>query len=315
MLGAAALSVAKEPAWAQQYPVRDVHLICAFPPGSGADLAVRWYAQRLRPLMGRTIIVENKIGALGDVATEYTARADADGYTIYVHSPSGLAANMHLFKKPPVDIAKELVVAGTINLQPTVLVVRTNAPWDTLERLNSYARENAERVTYGVNQPMAKLVGAIHKHYGELKAVEVNYRSAPDALNDLLSGTIDYGFFDSAFSYAQQRAGKLRMLAISMPERVKAIPDVPTMAEFGIPMKIIGSFGALVRSATPRSIIQDIFVGMFDKITRTDEARDFMQSIASDPWIATQEDAQSFLLDSINTLGRYIDIAKIEKQG
>ena len=93
---------------AQEYPTRDIHLICAFPAGSGADVLVRHFAEKLRPLAKRTIIVENRAGAGGNIATEYTARAKPDGYTIYVHAGSGVAANMYLFKKPPVDAAKAI---------------------------------------------------------------------------------------------------------------------------------------------------------------------------------------------------------------
>ncbi|MBM3609878.1 MAG: hypothetical protein FJX29_15780, partial [Alphaproteobacteria bacterium] len=95
---------------ASNYPSREIKFICAFPAGSGADVYVRWFADRMRPIMKRNIIVENRAGANGNIATTYTARARPDGYTIYVHAPSALAANMHLFRKPPVDVAKEIQV-------------------------------------------------------------------------------------------------------------------------------------------------------------------------------------------------------------
>jgi tripartite-type tricarboxylate transporter receptor subunit TctC len=96
------------PGFAQTYPAQDIHLICGYPAGSGADIIVRYYAEKLRPLVGRTVIVDNKVGAGGNIATEYVARAKPDGYTIYLTGGGVLAANMHLFKKPPVDVAKEL---------------------------------------------------------------------------------------------------------------------------------------------------------------------------------------------------------------
>src|SRR5689334_18896175 len=104
--------LAAEAAVAQEYPSRDIHLICAFPAGSGADVLVRHFAEKLRPIAKRTIIVENRAGAGGNIATEYAARAKPDGYTIYVHAGSGVAANMYLFKNPPVDPAKALQVAA-----------------------------------------------------------------------------------------------------------------------------------------------------------------------------------------------------------
>src|ERR1700761_781791 len=105
-----ALLLAAAPAAAQTYPSADIHLICGYPAGSGADIIVRYYAEKLRPLTGRTVLVDNKTGAMGNIATEYAARARPDGYTVYLNGGGVLAANMYLFKKPPVDVARELQV-------------------------------------------------------------------------------------------------------------------------------------------------------------------------------------------------------------
>jgi len=100
------LCFASQSAGAQDYPNREVHFICAISPGSGADIIVRYIAEKMRVLMKQSVIVENKPGATGNIATEYAARAKPDGYTIYVHAGSAIAANMHLFKRPPVDIQR-----------------------------------------------------------------------------------------------------------------------------------------------------------------------------------------------------------------
>src|ERR1700730_19095441 len=95
-------------AWAQQYPNHDIHFICAFPPGSGADVLVRYFAEKVRPLTGKSIIVENKVGAGGYIALEYVARAKPDGYTVFVHAGSGAAASMSLLKAPSVDVPRQI---------------------------------------------------------------------------------------------------------------------------------------------------------------------------------------------------------------
>src|SRR5947209_19138655 len=109
----AALVAMSAAAYAQTYPSQDIRLICAFPPGSGADVLVRYFGEKLRPIANRTVIVENKSGAGGNIATEYVARSKPDGYTIYVHAATALAANMHLFRKPPVDAGTALGVAAS----------------------------------------------------------------------------------------------------------------------------------------------------------------------------------------------------------
>src|SRR5215204_6482145 len=110
---ALAAAIGPHAAWAQAYPSQDVHFVCGFAAGSGADIIVRYFAEKMRPVMGRTILVENKPGALGNLATEYVARSKPDGHTIYITGGSGLAGNMHILKNPSVDVAKSLQIAAT----------------------------------------------------------------------------------------------------------------------------------------------------------------------------------------------------------
>ncbi|MDB5556266.1 MAG: Tripartite-type tricarboxylate transporter, receptor component TctC [Rhizobium sp.] len=299
---------------AQAYPSQDVHFVCAFPAGSGADLIVRWYAEKLRPLFGRTIIVENRIGALGNVATQYTARSKPDGLTIYVHSAGALAANMQLFKKPPVDVAKEITVCAAISRQPTFLCVDQSKPWKSVAEVTAFAKERGDKVTYGTSNPMAKVMGAIYKELNKLEAVEVVYRSAADSMNDLKSGILDYALYDNIFGASQSREGRVRILAVSSNERLQANPDIATMTELGTPMNVTGWFSAMVPSATPRPIVEQINK-LFNQVTATPEAKQFLNSVASDPWVITPDEARDFFHRDIRDWVDYVRIAKIEPQG
>jgi tripartite-type tricarboxylate transporter receptor subunit TctC len=299
---------------AQAWPVQDVHFICAFPAGSGADVIVRWYADRLRPIFNRTVIVENKVGAIGNLATEYAARSKPDGYTIYVHGASAVAANMHLFRNPTIDASKAITIAATLNRQPTMLMVAPDKPWKTVAELTAYLREKKDKATYATTNPVGKVMGAIYKQHEKLDAVEVVYRTGVDSLNDFASGAVDYGLLDNIFAAAQERAGRLRILAVSTPQRLEANPNIPTMTEQGVPMSLTGWFSAMVPSATPRPIVDQINK-MFNQVTVTDDARKFLNNVASDPWITTPDEAQSFLLKEIKDWGDYVRLAKIEPQG
>ena len=151
MFLAALLGALPGAAHAQQYPSQDIHLVCAFPPGSGADVLVRYFGEKLRPIANRTIIVENKAGAMGNIATEYTARSKPDGYTIYVHAASAVAANMHLFKKPPVDVSKTILIAATINQQPFMLVVSAKSPYKTVAELTAAMKQKGAKASYATS--------------------------------------------------------------------------------------------------------------------------------------------------------------------
>ena len=170
---------------AQAYPSQDIRLICAFPPGSGADVLVRYFAEKLRPVAGRTVIVENKSGAGGNIATEYVARSKPDGHTIYVHAATAVAANQHLFKKPPVDAGKAIQIAASINRQPFMLVVDAKSPYKTVADLTDAMKPKGEKATYAYAAPTGNIMGEIYKNVTGIKAVEVAYKTAPNSLNEL----------------------------------------------------------------------------------------------------------------------------------
>ena len=149
---------------ADDYPTQDIHFICAFPPGSGADVIVRYFADKVRPLTGRNIIVENSSGAGGNIAIEYVARARPDGYTVFVHGATGIAASMSLFKKPPVDVGKTIQVVATINRQPFMILVDAKSPYQTLADLTAAMKQKGTKASYATAAPFGTVVGEIYKH-------------------------------------------------------------------------------------------------------------------------------------------------------
>lgn len=312
---AAAVAVGMRGAAAQQFPSQDLHLVCAFPPGSGADVIVRHYSERLRPIVGRAVIVENRPGAGGNIATEYAARAKPDGYTIYVHAGSALAGNMSLFKKPPVDVGKALQVVATINRQPFMLVVDAKRPWKTVAELTTYLKEKGDKATYASAAPTGTVMGELYKVIAGVKAVEVPYKNAPDSLNDMLNGAVDYGMHDPVFSLAQVREGRLRILAVSTGERLKANPSLPTMNESGVKgMDLTGWWSAQVPAATPRPIV-DQLTKWFNQVTSSEETKKFLNGFGGDPMMETPEQAQARLLKDIEAWKEYVRVAKIQPQG
>lgn len=302
------------PAIAQQYPSRDISFVCAFPAGSGSDTIVRYVAEKIRPLTGRTILVENRFGAAGNVSAEYVMRSKPDGHTILVHAASALAANMYLFKKPPVDSAKDVTVAATINRQPFMMVVDAKKPWKTVAEVTEFLKAKGDKATYATSASNGTVMGEIYKQKTGVKAVEVIFRVGVDSLNDLLSGAIDYGMYDPVFSMSQAREGRVRMLAVSTAQRMSAVPDLPTMTEAGVPMDLMGWFAAMVPVDTPKPIVNQINA-WFKTVIATDDAKAFLNKFGGDPWVATPEEAQARLLKDTKDWGDYVRVAKIEPQG
>lgn len=311
---ALAATIAVMPARGQDYPNQLVRFISAFPPGSGADIFVRYFAEKMRPLMNQTVIVEGKVGGGGTVSIEYIAKAKPDGYTVLVHSGVSAANMMYLLKNPPIDAAKDIQMAAMINRQPFMVVVRADRPWKNVADLTAYLREKKDKGSYGSAATIAKVAGEMYKQIAGLETVEVTYRTGPDVLNDLQGGTIDFAILDPLISLAQAREGRLRILAVTTRERLKAVADIPTMQESGVPgMNLVGWFGAMVPSATPRPIV-DKLNKWFGDVVEADETRKFLASSGGDPWVASVDAAQKFYLDEIKAWGEYVKLAKIEPQ-
>jgi tripartite-type tricarboxylate transporter receptor subunit TctC len=299
---------------AQDYPSQDIRFICAFPAGSGADVLVRYFADKLRPIVNRTVIVENKAGAGGNIATEYVARSKPDGHTIFVHAGTAVAANQSLFKKPPVDVAKAIRVAATINRQPFMLVVDAKSPYKTVADLTAAMKQKGAKATYATAAPNGRIMGEIYRNVTGTEAVEVLYKSAPDSLNELLSGKLDYGMHDPVFSLAQQREGRLRILAVSTGKRLEASPELPTMAELGIAMDLTGWWAAMVPAGTPKPVIDTIH-RWFVQMVSSEETKAFLNSFGGDPYINSPEQAQEMFETAIREWGEYVRMAKIEPAG
>jgi tripartite-type tricarboxylate transporter receptor subunit TctC len=299
---------------AQQFPNQDFRVICAFPAGSGADVLVRYFAEELRKKAGRTVIVENKVGAAGNIAAEFTARAKPDGYTIHIHAGNSTAANFHLFKKPPLDPSKELQVAATLNQQPFMVIVNAGSPYKNLKELTEAMLKKGEKASYAQSNTTGKVMGELYKVATGVKAVEIPYRTAADSINDFSTGAVDYGMMDPQSAIANTMAGRWRMLAVSTEKRMNALPDLPTMTEEGVPgVELFGWFAAMVPIATPRPIV-DQLNKWFNEIEATEETKKFLNTYGGDPWITTPEQGQAQLVKDQKAWEGYVKAAKIDPQ-
>jgi tripartite-type tricarboxylate transporter receptor subunit TctC len=303
------------PSRADDYPSQDLHFITSFPPGSGADVLTRFFAEKVRALTGRTVIVENKSGASGAIAVQYTAQAKPDGYTMYLSAGSATAAQMHLFKVPPVNVLKAFQLAATINRQAFMLTVDAKTPYTNVPALTAAMKQKGNAATYATAATSGIIMGEMYKSITGVEAVEVRYKDSSGALNDMASGRVDYGMHDPVFSLAQQREGRLRILAHSSGQRLSAIPDIPTMAESGVPgMDLTSWWAVMLPSATPRSAI-DRINAWFSQILAMEDTREFLNKFGGDPFVSTPDAAQALFIKEEAAWGDYVRIAKIEPQG
>jgi tripartite-type tricarboxylate transporter receptor subunit TctC len=301
-------------AQAQQYPAQDIHFICAFPPGSGADVLVRYFAEKVRPLTGKNIIVENRAGAGGNIALTHVAKSKPDGYTVFVHAGSGVAASMSLFKNPTVDVAKDIQIAGTINQQPYMIVVQATKPYKTLADLTKAMKEKGEKATYGTSNPSSTILAEIYKNTTGVKAVRVEYRTGADMVNDLISGQLDFASADPVQALSMAKKGDWRILGISTGKRLVATGNLPTMSEQGIKMDVTGWWAAMVPAATPKPVVEQINK-WFAQVVSADDTKKFLAQFGGDALVEAPAVAQARMVKDVKEWSDNVKLAKIEPQG
>jgi tripartite-type tricarboxylate transporter receptor subunit TctC len=241
---------------------------------------------------------------------EYVARSSRTA-TLYRCGRQWLRA--HLFRDPPVDVGKAIRVAATTSNLAFMLVVDAKSPHKSVAELTAAVKQKGSRASYAVAANPGRIMGAIYKDTAGLEALEVQYRTAADSLNETQSGKLDYGLHDPIFALAQQREGRLRVLAISAGKRLQSQPDLPTMTESGVPMDLDLWWGVMVPTGTPKPII-DRINGWFGQIVRTEETKKFLNAYGADPLINTPERSQEMFERAIKEWGEYVRMAKIEPQ-
>jgi tripartite-type tricarboxylate transporter receptor subunit TctC len=175
-------------------------------------------------------------------------------------------------------------------------------------------KQKGTKASYATSAPNGTLMGEVYKARTGVQALEINYKTAADSLNEMLSGKTDYGMMDPQYSMAQAREGRLRILAVSSGKRLQASPDIPTMNESGVAMDLTGWWAAMVPAKTPKPIVAKINE-WFVQIVKTDETRKFLNSYGGDPFIISPEEGQALFEKTEKSWGEYIRLAKIEPKG
>ena len=299
----------------ETYPSREVHVIAAFPPGSGADVYTRYFAENMRPFLNATVIVENKVGASGNVAINYVARAKPDGYTMLIHAPSAIAANQSLFKEPGYDATKAFDVLGSVCRLPFTVSVAAKGPYKDMAGLIAAIKAKGDKASYGTTAPTGQVAGALMKSILKIPIVEVPYRTAADSVNDLNSGAVDYVMYDPIFAMPKHRAGDLKVLAISSKERMTTAPEIPTMNETGIPgVDVVGWWGVAVPTGVPQPI-KDKIADAFRKMAEKPETKKWLADLGGDPWIVGPAEAQARMLADIKDWAGFVKLANLQPMG
>lgn len=256
--GVAACVLLAGPSARADYPDRTIKIIVPQPPGGGFDTVARVLADKLQPLLGQTVLVENRVGAGTLVGTEAAAKSPADGYTLLLGGLSNIALNSGLYAKLAYDPVKDFVPIGLAVTWSYTLLARKDLPFKDLKELMAHARDNPEKVTFasagkGSGQHVAMAVTA---QLANVKLTHVPYRGAQAAYQDLLGGRVDLFFDISSTARAQVDGGTVRALGVSSKDRQPMHPDVPSVHETGVaPLDMNSWFGLFAPAGTPEPVL------------------------------------------------------------
>jgi tripartite-type tricarboxylate transporter receptor subunit TctC len=240
------------------YPTKPIRLIVPFPPGGGTDILSRLVASKLTETLGWQIVVDNRGGAGGAVGLQAAAQATPDGYTMVMGQTSNLAIGPALYAKLPYDPIRDFVPVSLVSASPIALVVAATSPYRSLADLVSAARAKPGQLTFASpgSGTVAHLSGELFQRAAGLKLIHVPYKGAAQALPDLIGGRVDLFASSLETAIPHMKAGTIRALALTAPERVAAAPDVPTVAESGYKgFQATSWFGILVPRGTPAAIV------------------------------------------------------------
>ncbi|MBI3067711.1 MAG: tripartite tricarboxylate transporter substrate binding protein [Betaproteobacteria bacterium] len=264
------------------YPSKPVRLLIPFAPGGGADILNRLIAQRLSETTGQSIIADNRPGADGVVATEIAARSPADGYTLLVVTLS-FAINPAIGRKLPYDPVGDFTAISQTASQQIILIVHPSLPVKSVKDLINYAKSKPGGLNYGSSSNAGQLPMELFNSMVGLKMVHVPYKGSAPMLNDLLAGQIQLTFGGALASMPHVKAGKLRALAIGDSKRSPLLPDLPTIAESGLPgYKALQWMGLVAPAKTPRAIIDRVNQEVV-RIVQSAEVRERLLQIGNEP--------------------------------
>ena len=302
------------PLSAQAYPSKQLTFIVPFIAGSATDQQARVIAQGITESTGIPVIIDNKVGASGFIAAQAVASSAPDGYVVLVSTNTTHAANEHRFKTLPYDPVKDFEPVTALNKGSQILIVNKNFPANSVKELIALAKKNPGKYTFGSGSSSSRLAVELFQQMAGIQLLHVPYKSSPLAINDLIAGNIDLMIVDAPNSLAQIKANNVRGLAVSGLSRNPLAPELPTIAEAGLPGYDMSYWtAAWVPAKTPKAIV-DKLNQLMVAASKLDPAQKFYTSTGSERYTTTPDGLAKFQASETNKWSLIVREAKIDKE-
>lgn len=312
---AAAMAAIAAPAAAQEFPVRPIRIIVAYTPAGATDILARAVGQKMSEHWGQSVIVDNRPGAAGNIGTEIAAKAAADGYTLLMATAGSHGINPGLYRKlawSPKDFTAVSLVANV----PNILVVNNALPIKSVKELIAYAKANPGKLSYGSPGlgSTAHLSMELFKSMTGTNLIHVPYKGSAGVMADVMSGQIAVTMDNIPPYLPQVRAGKIRALAVSPAKRTPAAPDIPTVAEAGVPgYESVAWFGLVAPSGTPKAVI-DKLAAETQRILKLPDVHERIASLGAEVVGSSPADFNAFITSEMAKWAKVIKEAHVELQ-
>ena len=311
----AALCSIAAPATAQTWPAKPVTIVVPTTAGSGMDVIVRVLADGLKNRLGQPFVVENRAGADASIGAQVVARAAPDGYTLLVGSASTHGINPYFFRNLGYDPVKDFQPITTIWAIGLVLLTNPKTmPVNNVSELTAALKVKPGQYSYATGNAFGRLTAEWYKQRTGVDAVHVPYKGVPQAMNDLMGGQVHFLFADATAGLAAAQAGRLKALAVTSPDRVPSAPDVPTMAESGLPGFVSYSWVALFFPANTPIEIARRLSDATNAVMTSDAGRQYLRKSGADTFPGSPESLHKLVVEELAKWGEVARQARIQPE-
>ncbi len=290
------------------YPIRPVRLIAPFSAGGGVDIVARLVAQRLSEKWGQQVVVDNRTGATGIIGTDLAAHATPDGYTLLMGNAATHAVNVSLFKKLPYDAVRDFVPITLVGRVPEMLVVHPALPAASVQELIALAKAKPGELTFGSagSGSPPHLAGELFQSLAKIRLVHIPYKGSAPALTDLIAGQINMYFSNILSAVPYVKGGRLRGLGVTSAKRSVVAPDIPAIAEAGLPgYEDYNWYGVLAPKGTPKAIVDKLHTDIV-QVVKSRDVEDRLTKDGAEVIANTPAEFAKFIRDEIQKYAQII---------
>jgi tripartite-type tricarboxylate transporter receptor subunit TctC len=297
---------------AQSYPAKPIRFVVGFPPGGGNDIIARMVGAKMQESWGQPVVIDNKPGANSIIATEFVAKSAPDGYTLLVNATGGMSVNPVLYTTLPYDPLKDFVPISMVGSFPLVLAVNPSVPARSVQELVAYAKANPGKLNYSAGSTAFQVATEMFKQMTGIDVRHIPYKGSAASITAVIAGDVQMTIVDTPPLVPQIKGGRVRALAVTSAKRAGAMPDLPTIAESGVPgYEMVLWIGVFAPAGTPREIADKLNAEVV-RIVNLPDIREKLDGMGVDPLGNSSEQVAEWIRREIARFGPVVKAAGIK---